>query len=174
MKDPRGNDRDYSEFVAARSNQLYRHAYLLTTSPHGAEDLLQIALAKAYVAWSRVTRADDPVAYVHGIVTKSFLSERRRRSSTELTLAELPDRGATDADPAQRLALMQALGTLGRLDRAVVVLRYWEDLSLRETAHQLGISEPAVKNRSLRALRSLRELLGEPAALSDSANGDQR
>ncbi|WP_067434307.1 SigE family RNA polymerase sigma factor [Nocardioides jensenii] len=170
MRNRRGLDRDYTEFVAARSDRLFRHAYLLTTSPHSAEDLLQTALAKAYVAWPRVVRAEDPVAYVHGIITKSFLSERRRRSSHELAMADLPERRVTDEDPARRLALMQALGTLGRLDRAVVVLRYWEDLSVRESADQLGISEAAVKNRSLRALRSLRTLLTEPS-LSEAPNG---
>ena len=119
-------DAEFTEFVAARSPQLYRNAYLLTTSPHRAEDLVQTALAKAYAAWWRVRGASDPVAYVHG---------------------ELSD-----------------------LDRAVVVLRYWEDRSVAETAAQLGLSVAAVRNRSLRALRSLRGLLGEDA-LSGQTNG---
>src|ERR1044071_8138146 len=81
-------DSEFTEFLAARSVQLYRSAYLLTTSPHSAEDLLQTALAKTYAAWGRVRRADDPVAYVHGVLIKTFLSERRKRSSTELPFAE--------------------------------------------------------------------------------------
>lgn len=162
----RGPDADFTDFVAARADRLYRSAYLLTTSAPAAEDLLQTTLTKAYVAWGRVRAADDPVAYVHGILTKTFLSERRRRSSRDLTLAEPPEpwhpgdaRRPPDADPAERLALAAALAELSPLDRAVVVLRFWEDLSVARTATHLGLSEAAVKNRSLRALRSLRGLL---------------
>ena len=157
---------EFAEFMAARSSQLYRSAYLLTTSAPAAEDLLQTALAKAYAAWPRVRRADDPVAYVHGILIKSFLSERRRRSSTELPVAQ-PDRitdrtSSTDHDPTDRLALMTALAQLSVTDRAVVVLRFWEDRSVAQTAQDLGLTEAAVKNRSLRALRELRLLLDTP------------
>jgi RNA polymerase sigma-70 factor (sigma-E family) len=155
-------DAEFSEFVAARSPQLYRSAYLLTTSPHAAEDLVQSALAKAYASWWRVRAAGDPVAYVHGVLTKTFLSERRRRSSGELPTGETPDRTSHDPDPADRLALLSALADLGPMDRAVVVLRFWEDRSIAQTAAELGLSEAAVKNRSLRALRTLRTLLAEP------------
>jgi RNA polymerase sigma-70 factor (sigma-E family) len=160
-------DTEFTEFLAARSGQLYRSAYLLTTSPHTAEDLLQSTLAKAYAAWPRVRRADDPVAYVHGVLIKTFLSERRRRSSTELPVSDpallgRPDRMPTASDPTDRVALMTALARLAPLDRAVVVLRFWEDRSVAQTATDLDLSEAAVKNRSLRALRTLRELLAEP------------
>jgi RNA polymerase sigma-70 factor (sigma-E family) len=160
-------DAEFAEFLTARSAQLYRSAYLLTTSPHAAEDLLQTTLAKTYAAWSRVSRADDPVAYVHGVLTKAFLSERRRRSSTELPVAEPAivgrrDRTPPASDPTDRVALMTALAQLAPLDRAVVVLRFWEDRSVAQTAADLDLSEAAVKNRSLRALRTLRELLAEP------------
>lgn len=167
----RNADAEFSEFVAARSHQLYRYALLLTTAHHAAEDLLQTGLAKAYAAWPRVVGADDPVAYVHGIITKSFLSEKRRRSSAELPVAQMPERSATDADPAQRLALLAALRGLPGLDRAVVVLRYWEDRSVVDTARTLGLSEAAVKNRSLRALRELRGELLEPT-LSETVKGN--
>jgi len=160
-------DTEFTEFLAARSGQLYRSAYLLTTSPHSAEDLLQTTLAKSYSAWGRVRRADDPVAYVHGVLIKTFLSERRKRSSSELPVAEPGllgrlDRAATSSDPTDRVALMTALARLAPLDRAVVVLRFWEDRSVAQTAADLDLSEAAVKNRSLRALRTLRELLAEP------------
>jgi RNA polymerase sigma-70 factor (sigma-E family) len=160
-------DTEFTEFLAARSAQLYRSAYLLTTSPHSAEDLLQATLAKSYSAWGRVRRADDPVAYVHGVLIKTFLSERRKRSSSELPVAEPGllgrlDRAATSSDPTDRVALMTALARLAPLDRAVVVLRFWEDRSVAQTAADLDLSEAAVKNRSLRALRTLRELLAEP------------
>lgn len=148
--------REFAEFVAARSTQLYRAAYLLTTTSHAAEDLVQTALAKAYAAWPRVQRADDPVAYVHGVLVKSFLSERRRRSSSEVATAEFTDAAEAAGDPTERVVLMAALRTLAPVDRAVVVLRFWEDRSVAETARDLGLSEAAVKNRSLRALRALR------------------
>ena len=160
-------DAEFSEFVAARSPHLYRSAYLLTTSPHAAEDLVQSALAKAYASWWRVRTAQDPVAYVHGVLTKTFLSDRRRRSSSELPVSGTPDRTSHDADPADRLALLAALGELGKVDRAVVVLRYWEDRSVAQTAAELGLSESAVKNRSLRALASLRTQLAETAPQSN-------
>ena len=160
-------DTEFTELVTARSSQLYRSAYLLTTSPHAAEDLLQTALAKTYAAWPRVRRAEDPVAYVHGVLIKTFLSERRRRSSTELPFSEpallrRPEEAPTAPDPTDRVALMTVLARLAPLDRAVVVLRFWEDRSVAQTAADLDLSEAAVKNRSLRALRTLRGLLAEP------------
>ena len=158
----RDAEAEFAEFMAARSNQLFRSAFLLTTSRPSAEDLLQTALAKAFASWSRVRRADDPVAYVHGILIKTFLSERRRRSSTELPVAEPADAPTTDHDPTDRLALMTALAQLSVTDRAVVVLRFWEDRSVAQTARDLDLTEAAVKNRSLRALRELRGLLDLP------------
>ena len=146
MRRPGGThetETEFAEFMAARSGQLYRSAYLLTTSQPAAEDILQTALAKAYAAWPRVRRADDPVAYVHGILIKTFLSERRRRSSTELPVAQIFDQPAdgasTDQDPTDRLALMTALAQLSVTDRAVVVLRFWEDRSVAQTAQDLGL-----------------------------------
>ena len=123
---------------------------------------MQSALAKAYVHWRRVQAADDPVAYVHGIVIKTFLSNRRLRSSGEIPVDTTPDQPSNDRDPTERLALMAALRTLPPLDRAVVVLRYWEDLAVDETAHALHLSPAAVKNRSLRALARLRHTLSDP------------
>ena len=81
------SDDDFSDFVAARADHLYRQAWLLAGTHQAAEDLVQTALTKAYAAWSRVRRADDPVAYVHGVLLNAFLSDRRRRSSAELPVA---------------------------------------------------------------------------------------
>jgi RNA polymerase sigma-70 factor (sigma-E family) len=157
-------DEEFTSFVASASPQLHRKAWLLTTSSTAADDLVQSALAKAYVNWRRVSAADDPTAYVSGIVLKTFLSDRRRRSSTEVSVAQPAEadgsRSAAD-DPALRLTLLAALRTLAPLDRAVVVLRYWEDRSVEETAHALHLSSAAVKNRSLRALAALRTQLAD-------------
>ncbi len=174
MRGTTRHDAEFVEFMTARSPQLHRSALLLTGSHPAAEDLLQTALTKAYVAWGRVRAADDPVAYVHGVLIKTFLSHRRRRSSSELPLAE-PTLRLRPADhrqghghdptdgPTDRLALLAALAGLDPLDRAVVVLRYWEDQSVTRTAAALGLTEAAVKNRSLRSLRTLRGLLTDPA-----------
>jgi RNA polymerase sigma-70 factor (sigma-E family) len=166
-------DEEFSDFVAARADHLYRQAWLLTGSRPAAEDLVQTALTKAYAAWSRVRRADDPVAYVHGVLMKSFLSHRRRRASGEVPVAEpRTDDARGQVDPADahvdRLALAGSLASLSRTDRAVVVLRYWDDRSVAETASALGLSEAAVKNRSLRALRRLGEKLSDLAGPSRS------
>ena len=170
-------DAEFTEFVSARSDQLYRSAYLLTTSPHSAEDLLQTTLTKVYAGWRRVRAAEDPVAYAHGILVKSFLSDRRLRRSSELPMAATPELPAAAADPTDRMALMAALAQLAPLDRAAVVLRYWEEEDVATTARQLGLTEAAVKNRCLRALRQLRALLSAdgpqggpdpPAALAGS------
>ena len=159
---PRGRvDEDFTAFVAAASPQLHRKAWLLTTSSAAAEDLVQSALAKAYVHWRRVAAAEDPTAYVSGIVLKTFLSDRRRRSSGELPVAEVAEAETAADDPALRVTLLAALRTLAPLDRAVVVLRCWEDRSVEETAHALHLSQAAVKNRALRALATLRAELDE-------------
>ena len=169
-------DEEFSAFVAARADHLYRQAWLLTGTRHAAEDLVQTALTKTYAAWSRVRRADDPVAYVHGVLMKTFLSDRRRRWSGEVPHGDLPDRPAPH-DPmdieVDRLALVGALAALGRTDRAVVVLRYWDDRSVSETAATLGLSDAAVKNRSLRALRRLGEALSDlPVSTPRGATDD--
>ena len=161
MRGSTSADEDFTSFVAAASPQLHRKAWLLTTSSAAAEDLLQTSLAKAYVAWKRVSAADDPTAYVSGIVLKTFLSERRRRSSTEVVVAAVEDSEMSLEDPTLRLTLLAALRTLAPLDRAVVVLRYWEDRSVEETAQALHLSSAAVKNRSLRALAALRTQLDD-------------
>jgi RNA polymerase sigma-70 factor (sigma-E family) len=156
-------DQDFSDFVAARASHLYRQAWLLTGSSYAAEDLVQTALTKAYAAWWRVRRADDPVAYVHGVLLKAYLSERRRRSSRELPVADpVGDAGALTTDPTDRLALMTALAELSPVDRAVVVLRYWDDQTVGQTAAALDLTEAAVKNRSMRALRRLHVHLSAP------------
>jgi RNA polymerase sigma-70 factor (sigma-E family) len=167
-------DEEFSAFVAARADHLYRQAWLLTGTSHAAEDLVQTALTKTYAAWPRVRRADDPVAYVHGVLLKAFLSDRRRRWRGEVPHETVPaPRAPHDPTDGQvdRLALMTALASLGRTDRAVVVLRYWDDRTVADTAHVLGLSEAAVKNRSLRALRRLGDALSDLSVFDDTRGG---
>lgn len=167
---------EFQDFVVARSQGLYRTALLLTASPHAAEDLVQATLVKAYVGWWRVRGAADPVAYAHGILVKTFRSDRRRRSSQELPTDRVRETEARERtpEPADRIVLLDALRRLPDTDRAVVVLRYWEDLSVHDTATALHLSQAAVKNRSLRALRTLRTLLDDHLTPQDTPTGRSR
>ncbi|GAA4755751.1 SigE family RNA polymerase sigma factor [Nocardioides endophyticus] len=150
-------DREFEEFAIARTPQLYRSAYLLCGDRHGAEDLVQETLAKVYVKWG--WRIDNPAAYAQTTLVRTFLSQRRRRSSHELPYADLPDSASVDPVAAAdlRLELQEVLDGLAPLDRAVLVLRYSEDLSVAEVARRLGVTPGAVKNRSMRALERARE-----------------
>ncbi|MFE6102465.1 SigE family RNA polymerase sigma factor [Streptomyces laurentii] len=152
----------FLEFASARSGHLYRSACLLTSGDtHLAEDLVQETLGRMYTLWGRIGRIGNPAGYAQTVLIRTFLSHRRRRSATERPFGELPDRAPDDReDPALRIALLDALAGLAPKDRAVVVLRYWEDRSIEETADVLHVSSAAVRTRSARALAKLRERLG--------------
>ncbi|MFG2837178.1 SigE family RNA polymerase sigma factor [Streptomyces zaomyceticus] len=153
---------EFLEFAAARTGHLFRSACLLTSGDtHLAEDLTQETLGRMYALWGRMTRVGNPAAYAQTVLVRTFLSHQRRRSATERPLGELPDRAPENGeDPALRIALLDALAGLAPKDRAVVVLRYWEDRSIEETADALHVSSAAVRTRSVRALAKLRERLG--------------
>lgn len=175
MRGSRRDDVEFTAFVSQQSDRLYRSAYLLTTSPHAAEDLLQETLTKVFAHWRRLRSTDDPVAYAHRILLNAFLSERRLRRSGELPVDQLPERpgagtAAPASDVADRVTLMTALAHLTPLDRAVVVLRFWLDLSVATTAADLHLTESAVKNRTSRALRQLRERLADDIDLPRSTS----
>ncbi|CAL9567583.1 SigE family RNA polymerase sigma factor [Streptomyces griseomycini] len=157
-----GRADEYAEFATARAGHLYRSACLLTAGDtHLAEDLVQETLGRLYVRWGRVSRAQNPAAYAQTVLTRTFLAHQRRRSSGERTTDAFPDLpGAADGDAPLRLTLLAALARLPAKDRAVVVLRYWEDRSVEQTADVLDVSSAAVRTRSVRALGRLRELLG--------------
>jgi RNA polymerase sigma-70 factor (sigma-E family) len=157
--------------VAARRAALLRTAYLLTGHHQVAEDLVQVALVKVVPPWRRI--ADHPEPYVRAVLARESVSRWRRRRWREVTSDTIPGRdqpGDPPADPADdRLALQQAIRALPPRQRAVVVLRYYEDLTERETAHVLGIAVGTVKSQTRDGLARLRTLLpdldrgGEPA-----------
>ncbi|MER5636886.1 SigE family RNA polymerase sigma factor [Kitasatospora sp. NPDC002227] len=162
---------EYLEFAAARTGHLYRSACLLTGGDtHLAEDLVQEVLGRMYVLWHRTswlsggTRIDNPAAYAHTVLVRAFLSHQRRRSATERPYGELPDHPGREVDPSVRVTLMDALGRLSARDRAVLILRYWEDRSVEETAEAMRASSGAVRTQSVRALNRLRALLGDSLA----------
>ena len=154
---------EFEEFAHARSPHLLRAAWLLCGDRHQAEDLVQETLAKVYVRWHRRLggRIENPAAYAQTALVRTFLSSRRRRSSGELPCADPPDAAHPDrsAETDLQLQVAQALSGLAPADRAVLVLRYLEDRSVAETADALGVSQGAVRNRSMRALDRLRPLL---------------
>lgn len=160
-------DEDFEEFAAARTPALLRSAWLLCGDPHQAEDLVQETLAKLYVRWRRPLgrgAIDNPAAYTQTALTRTFLSARRRRSAGEVPQAALPERAVPDEADARstRLALLDALADLSPPDRAVLVLRYLDDLSVEDTAAAMGTSPGAVRTRASRAIARLRPLL-DPA-----------
>jgi RNA polymerase sigma-70 factor (sigma-E family) len=154
----------FTEFVAARSATLMRAAWLLTGEQPLAEDLLQTALAATWRRWSRISATDNPVRYVQQILMTTYLSWWRRRWRFEFPASEIPERpaGGLDhaANVAQRDAIRRALARLSRQQRAVVVLRYAEDLSVAQTAEVLGCSPNTVKVQASRALAVLRADMG--------------
>lgn len=158
---------EFDAFVAARSPALLRTAYLLTGDRHAAEDLLQTALAKSWFAWRRIDGAPEP--YVRRVIATTYATWWRRRWRAELPASELPDAGEPDRTGLvdTRDALWRAIGTLPRRQRAVLVLRYYEDLSEAEIAATLGISTGTVKSSASRALAALRR----DAELSSATGG---
>jgi RNA polymerase sigma-70 factor (sigma-E family) len=147
---------DFEVFVGETATRLQRTALLLCGDHHLAEDLTQATYAKLFARWTKVQRSTNPVAYARTTLLNTFLSQRRRRSSGELPTESIDEGTAAAPDPAGRLDLLAALAELSAADRAVLVLRYWEDLSVAEAARLLGIPEPTLRARSSRALARLR------------------
>jgi RNA polymerase sigma-70 factor (sigma-E family) len=172
----RDSDRDFDDFVSSRGPALLRTAYLLTGDRHLAEDLMQTALAKTYRHWSRVS-AGSSEAYVRQAMVRENICWWRRRRGAEVVVAEVPEGPAPRDDVDRRLALDAALRQLTPQQRAVLVLRYYADLTERQTADALGCSVGTVKSHAHRALARLREVEPELAELlgdAKEATGVQR
>lgn len=154
-----GPGADFREFVVARRGALMRTAYLLTGEVGLAEDLVQTALAKAFVAWRRVRGVDDPDGYVARILINAHISEQRRRRIREWLPGVLPEQAGPDRVEAiaDRSVLMAALSKLPPRQRAVVVLRFWEDRAESSVAELLGCSVGTVRSQASRGLARLRE-----------------
>lgn len=146
----------FDELVLATGERMLRTAVLLTGDRHAAEDLVQSAYAQAFARWRLVSRAENPVAYTRAILTRLYLSDRRRKRVREHPLLDGADVAARPGDPTLRLSLLEALATLPPVDRAVLVLRYFHDLPVAEVADQTGLTESACRTRASRALARLR------------------
>ncbi|WKN48090.1 SigE family RNA polymerase sigma factor [Nocardioides sp. Arc9.136] len=160
-------DEAFTAYVVARRAQLYRTAYLLCGDPHRAEDVVQTALAKLYVAWPRAARSGSLDAYARRVVVNSHLDDVRRpwhrERPTEDGLLDRPEPAGQDGqdgpDGTDSDELWAALRRLAPGQRRVVVLRHYWGLSVEETAADLGISPGTVKSQTSDALARLRAAL---------------
>jgi RNA polymerase sigma-70 factor (sigma-E family) len=156
-----GRSEEFREFARDRALPLQQSAYLLCGDWHAAQDVVQETLIKAYRHWPRVKRADNPDAYVRGILLNEVRDRWRRPERAEPVAHFAADPAVPDAadDIARRDRLLQALLELPLQQRMTVVLRYLEDRTQVETAKLLGCSEGTVKSQSSRALATLRAFL---------------
>ncbi|MFI6763522.1 SigE family RNA polymerase sigma factor [Micromonospora sp. NPDC050417] len=164
-KDPAAaRDQGFRDFYVARGTRLRATAYLLCGDWHLAEDLVQAAFTKLYLAWPRIYRYEHLDQYAHRTLLHTFISERRRAWRREDPVRELPeDRASTSSTASRtedRMVLLDALAGLPVRQRATLVLRFFEDMSVEQTADLLGITQGAVKTHTHRALAALRSKLG--------------
>jgi RNA polymerase sigma-70 factor (sigma-E family) len=156
-------DADFEAFVEASAPRLRRSAYLMCRDWHLAQDLTQITLAKMYKSWRRLAQVENVEAYSRTVLMRTVLDHKRRRSNDEIAIGDLPERADTlqDGTAELRLTLIDALARLPIRDRAMVVMRYWDDQSVETVATVLGVSPSVVKTQSLRILTRLRRSLGD-------------
>ena len=155
-------EHEFAEYVAARSRLLCTTAYLLCGDWHRAEDHTQTALTKLYLAWRRIDRRGSVDAYARRVLVRTVIDEGRRPWRRERAVDVLPEVAGSPDRADDRLDLLAALARLPARQRAAVVLGYWSDLGVAETAAVLGVTEGTVKSSSSKGLAALR------AALQDS------
>lgn len=162
-----GRETDFTAYVRARQDGLTRFAYLVSADAESAKDLVQIALTKAYLRWDRICELEAPDAYIRRIIINEHLSwwrkAWRRREVTSSPLVEISDLAATDP-PSHDAELWAHIARLPPMQRAALVLRYYEDLSEAQTAEFLGCSIGSVKTHTSRAMDRLRSTLREATA----------
>jgi RNA polymerase sigma-70 factor (sigma-E family) len=161
----------FQEYAASAWPWLYRCSYLLTGNHADAEDLAQQTLLQAYQSWAKVSRADQPAAYLRRMLTNLYISQRRPKARKLELLTDAPPepRPSPMAGPEDRMALWPHIASLPPRQRAVVVLRYYEQLSEREIAEALGCSTGNVKSTAHRALQALRAAIGSEAHDAEEA-----
>jgi RNA polymerase sigma-70 factor (sigma-E family) len=148
---------EFEQFVVARQTHWLRTAFMLSGQWHAAEDLVQSVLERLYVSWPRVVSASSPDAYVRRSLVNAFLSERRRPWRREHAVPDAAADVVTPGDPVDdRLLLAQALRSVPPRQRTALVLRYWEDLSVDETAELMRCAPGTVKSQTAAGLKALR------------------
>ncbi|WP_336215424.1 SigE family RNA polymerase sigma factor [Nonomuraea sp. LPB2021202275-12-8] len=153
---------DLADFVANRGHALFRYAYMLTGNPHDAADLVQEAVMRLRNSWPRVQRKHDPESYVKTTIARLHISFWRRRRREHLVW-EVPEQPRSEAESP--LDLWDELAKLPKRQRAVLVLRYYEDRSDVEIAEMLDISPGTVRSQASRALGKLRDTVTRPRSL---------
>lgn len=160
----------FRAFALSRRPALRRTAYLLCGDWYQADDLVQSALVKLYVAWPRVRGTDPPDAYVQRILVRCYLDERRRPWRRESPVEHMDHDGPVARPEEDLLDLRSALAGLPRRQRATLLLRFWLDMSVAQTADALDCSEGTVKSQTARALTTLRDVLGDPALTTEESS----
>lgn len=158
------NTDDFEAYAAARQHHLFRTAYLLCGDRDRAQDLVQTTLVALLRSWKKARLAENPDAYAKKALVRAFLSEQRvlRRNASAHAFLHTERLSTTPADPTElRVVVLASLRELPPKPRAMIILRYWEDLSVEETAALLGCSEGNVKSQCSRSLAKLRSLLGD-------------
>jgi len=152
------DDHDFREYVRARSRALLRAAYLLTGNRADAEDLVQAALAKTYLAWDRIEDRAALDGYVRRAMVNTHISWWRRRRVEEFPTDEIPDQAVADHSAGSEMqeSLRRAIARLPQRMRDAVMLRYYEDMTEAEVAEVLGVSLGTVKSTVSRAMAKLR------------------
>jgi RNA polymerase sigma-70 factor (sigma-E family) len=154
-------DAEFTEYMSARLPSLRRLARLLCQDWNLADDLLQAAMTKTYVHWSRASGADNTDAYVRAILVREFVQDRRSGWARRVTLAERPlEAAALAADHDSAMDLRAAVAVLPPRQRAVLVLRYFCDLNVDQTAQALGCTPGTIKSQTAKALSALRASVG--------------
>ena len=157
-------DGEFAAFVEQSGSRLCETAFWLCRDWGLAQDLTQTTFIKVYLSWRRI-KDGDPYPYCKKVLLRTYLDHKRLKSSAEVQLEVVPDRPAA-ADAAElRVTLLEALGHLSPRNRAIIVLRYWEDHSVQTVAELLDLSPGVVKTQSMRALATLRVVLGEDEAI---------
>ena len=154
-------DTDFMEFVRARSLALRRTAYLLCGDWSAGDDLVQESLAKVYVAWPRIAASQAVESYTRTTMLRTYLNEKRKWRR-EVHFEQLPEHPTDDQDTALTVTLSALLRELPTKQRAVLVLRFYQDLSVPQIAEELGIPEGTVKSQLSRGLATMRVRLDEP------------
>ncbi|MCP2327101.1 RNA polymerase sigma-70 factor (sigma-E family) [Hamadaea flava] len=157
---------DFQVYVSARMDRWRRTAYLLCRDWHLADDLVSVLVGKLYRHWREVAGADNRDAYAQTVMTRTWLDERRRPwRRREKVVDVLPDHGSDPTDPVvDRAGLDRLLASLGPRQRAVLVLRFYLDYSIEETAAILGVSTGTVKSQASRGLATLRSTASKMGA----------
>ncbi|WP_307795221.1 SigE family RNA polymerase sigma factor [Actinacidiphila acididurans] len=157
---------EFEEFARAEWPALRRTAFWLSGDWHTAEDLAQATLMKVYARWWTLRRPARAAAFARTTLTRTWIDWQRKRSTGEVPAEYVADRPVDDSDVPLRHALLAALAALPAVQRAVVVLRYWEDLPVEEVARLVGRKTATVRSDAARGLAALRETLAEKGAVT--------